>query len=73
LRWHNEGRDDILGRLVIVGEGVDAWFNPTTGAELNKCPFLRKTNLSEKYMCSINDTKPDACRQYKPGECVGCK
>lgn len=73
LRWHNEGRDDILDCLVGIFQGVDAWFHPVTGEELEKCPFLRKVPGKPIYKCRIQDTKPFVCRSYKPGTCVGYK
>lgn len=68
-RWKNEGRCDILRWVVnfeFDGEDAfgDLWINPNTGEEANRCPWLRKLPLKDKYKCRIHDTKPAHCRNY---------
>lgn len=66
-RWRREGREDIL-KYVDIYEfdgktlGGDLWFNPKTGEEMRKCPFLRKRK--GKFFCLIHSTKPEVCREY---------
>ncbi len=60
-RWRNEGRTDILNQLVVDS-------NDPSGQSWkfisNRCPFLRKNELKNKYYCAINDTKPFYCKNY---------
>lgn len=74
LRWHRQGREDILAYLVEDPEipEVDGWFDPATGKRLARCPFLDR-HPNRLTTCTIQDTKPIACSQYKAGRCVGAK
>jgi Fe-S-cluster containining protein len=52
---------------IDVGNGkyiYDIWFNPDTGEEVERCPWLRKLPRQDKYICRIHDVKPKMCRQY---------
>jgi len=66
-RWKREGREDIL-KYVYIFEidgyvlGGDLWFDPRTGRELSKCPFLKRDK--DKMVCLIHDTKPNICREF---------
>lgn len=44
----------------------DIWFCPSTGEQLNRCPFLEiEPNQSkEKYTCAIYPNRPEDCRHY---------
>ncbi len=59
-RWRGEGRQDLLAR---VGEGGALWGDPTTGGDLERCPFLEHTPEGVA-RCAIHATKPDMCRAY---------
>ncbi len=74
LRWHREGRGDILSHLVYdpAELEVDGWFHPETRERLEPCPFLER-NGDGLTACGIQDTKPIACAHYKAGRCVGAK
>lgn len=50
--------------------GGDIWFNPNTGEELDRCPFLRKIRGEKKYRCLIHETKPLVCKDFT---CEGIK
>lgn len=78
LMWEEHGRDDILEWVEEIMPGVyDIWISPRTGDDVNRCPWLRKLPKQEKYICRIQDVKPDICRNYphtlKHGEETGCK
>ena len=40
------------------------WMNPETGAQLERCPWLRKSPNENKYLCDIYFDRPDDCRYY---------
>ncbi|MFT5115354.1 MAG: Fe-S-cluster containining protein [Parasphingorhabdus sp.] len=40
------------------------WFSPTTGKQLERCPWLRKKPNENKYFCRIYHDRPDDCKQY---------
>ncbi len=64
-RWNRQGRLDILGYAWLgtpQGYG-DLWIDVETGEELSYCPFLKKVSRS-KYICTIQDTKPRACKEF---------
>lgn len=47
----------------------DIWFDPDTGTQLTRCPFLEvmpKTDPKHqnKYTCSIYANRPEDCRHY---------
>ncbi|OGW29255.1 MAG: hypothetical protein A2X59_07670 [Nitrospirae bacterium GWC2_42_7] len=80
--WEQAGRSDILACVasIPIGEGsfvYDIWFNSTTGAEAQRCPWLRKLPKMNKYVCRIHDVKPRHCREYpkslKHARKTGCK
>ena len=53
----------------------DLWFNPITGEELHRCPFLRKVRGRKEYRCLIHETKPERCRDFPVvvrTECENC-
>jgi Fe-S-cluster containining protein len=64
-----EGRDDILEWVVPVALGdivfaYDIWMDPETGEDVSRCPWLRKLPNVDRYICCIQDTKPELCRDY---------
>lgn len=59
-RWRKQGRDDLLARVSSYGW---IWMNPETGRVEDRCPFLVRTG-PETAACSIQDVKPDMCRDY---------
>jgi Fe-S-cluster containining protein len=42
----------------------DLWISPVTGEEMNRCPWLRKLPMKEKYKCRIHKVRPEICRGY---------
>ena len=79
--WEKEGRDDILAWVVNVSTDdfpvYDLWISPTTGEEVERCPWLRKLPNKNKYICRIHDVKPKHCKEYprsrKHAKETGCK
>jgi len=58
-RWEDEGRDDIV-ELAWSG---DLWVK-RGHEEAGRCPWLRKLPGKNKYICRIQDIKPDECANY---------
>lgn len=68
-RWEKEKRYDILKYAYVFDFGLrfaDLWISPVTGAELHRCPFIRKVKGSNKVKCEIYETRPQVCRDYQP-------
>lgn len=47
----------------------EIWFDPETGAKLERCPFLElapksKPSAPDSYTCSIYLNRPEDCRHY---------
>ncbi|MBI4792938.1 MAG: hypothetical protein HY789_09510 [Deltaproteobacteria bacterium] len=68
-RCEENNRYDILAWVDIIslGEGhpvYDIWINPTTGDDVGRCPWLRKLPGKNKFICRIQDMKPEHCRNY---------
>lgn len=59
-RWEKENRYDILSHI----QTGELWFNPKTGEELGRCPWLIKLPKQDRYICKIYETKPSHCRAY---------
>jgi Fe-S-cluster containining protein len=59
-RWRKEGRGDLLCRVNRLGW---IWVDPETGQLMDPCPFLQHFR-EEMFLCSIQETKPDICRDY---------
>jgi len=55
----------------------DIWVNPKTGDDAWRCPWLRKLPKQDKYICRIQDVKPEHCKNYpkswEHAEETGCK
>ena len=68
-RWRSQHRQDILSYADIYPlDFADLWFDPRSGRELSRCPFLKKVGR-KKYECTIYDTRPEQCRDWS---CVLC-
>ena len=51
--------------LDYVGDnGFELWVSPETGKEMQRCPWLDKLPIQEKYECQIHDVRPEVCRDY---------
>lgn len=59
-RWRDQGREDLLSRVNRLNW---IWVDPQTKQLLDPCPFLQRI-APDRQICSINDTKPDICRDY---------
>lgn len=46
-----------------VSDG-NIWMNPATGKQLERCPWLRKDDVLNKYTCDIYYDRPDDCKYY---------
>ena len=57
--WENY-RPEIY-RYVVE---ANIWFDPDTGKQLARCPWLRKVPNQNKYSCDIYHDRPDDCRYY---------
>ena len=42
----------------------EIWFDPKTGEQIERCPWLRKLPDQEKYTCDIYYDRPEDCRLY---------
>ncbi|HPR56171.1 MAG TPA: YkgJ family cysteine cluster protein [Deltaproteobacteria bacterium] len=71
-RWKREGRDDIFH--VIENEQAfwagDHFVSARDGRILMCCPFL--TWDGSGAACSIYETRPNVCRNYRPGSSQIC-
>lgn len=67
-RWEAAGRDDILAWVCRMQLGdsfiYDIWMDPETGEDVDRCPWLQELPDARKYVCGIQDVKPDICRDY---------
>jgi len=79
--WEMEGRHDILEWVYSIPLGDedyihDIWIHPKHGY-VERCPWLRKLPKQDKYICQIQDVKPEHCRNYpkskKHADETGCK
>jgi len=50
-----------ISRYVRNGE---LWFDPNTGQQIERCPWLRQESGQEKYTCDIYYDRPEDCRHY---------
>ena len=67
--WEDNDRDDILDWVdaIHLSEDqviYDIWVSPRTGDDVQRCPWLRKLPKQDKYICRIQDMKPEHCRNY---------
>jgi Fe-S-cluster containining protein len=71
-RWKNEGRYDILH---IIDNEHSLWagdhiISSQDGRYIHGCHFLSWDE--EHYSCSIYETRPIVCRNFKPGSSALC-
>ncbi len=81
--WEKNGRYDILAWVMTLvsksgRQTHEIWFNPETGDQATRCPWLRKLPKREAYVCRIHDMKPSRCRDWRPGSRsvaaeIGCR
>lgn len=80
--WDMKGRFDILEWVNSIHLGEehyihDIWINPKIGDDVWRCPWLRKLPKQDKYICRIQDVKPEHCRKYpkskEHAEETGCR
>jgi Fe-S-cluster containining protein len=80
--WRKKARLDILAWVVVTPtnnpfDKYHAWVSPVTGAQVERCPWLRKLPNKNEYICLIQEVKPKHCREYptsrKHAEDTGCK
>ncbi len=65
-RWVRQGRDDILKYASVPplkGYG-DLWIDIKGSEDSAYCPFIKKTG-EDTYICTIHDTKPKVCREFR--------
>ena len=42
----------------------ELWFDPNSGARLDRCPWLIQVPESQVYHCEIYEDRPEDCRHY---------
>ena len=65
-RWISQGRTDILECASVPplwGYG-DLWIDIKGGEGSEYCPFIEKVG-PDKYICTIHDTKPKVCKEFR--------
>jgi len=65
-RWTRQGRWDILryaSEPVLQGYG-DLWIDIKGSENSSYCPFIKKVR-HDKYICTIHDTKPKVCKEFR--------
>ena len=68
-RWQSQGRTDIL-EWVGITKGEDQkpiyriWITPGTNQYTQSCPFIKRGASNDQWVCAIQETKPEICRQY---------
>lgn len=81
-RWQLLDRNDIMERVMIIGcankpDRYRIWIEPGTRQTTPECPWLQCDASNNLYKCTIQDIKPEFCRQYpltrKHAEMTGCK
>lgn len=79
--WKAQGRNDILEWVgVTKGHNQETtyqiWVIPGTNRFAEVCPFLKRGPANEQWVCAIQESKPEICRQYpfsrKHGVMTGC-
>jgi uncharacterized protein len=46
-----------------VSDGM-IWMEPSTGNQIELCPWLRKVEGEHRYLCEIYYDRPDDCKHY---------
>ena len=65
-RWTRQGRLDILRYASVPptqGYG-DLWIAIKGGEESDYCPFIKRVS-GDKYTCTIQNTKPKVCKEFR--------
>lgn len=82
FQWQSLGLDHILQRVLVLDRGTRGvrykiWIEPGTGELSPVCPWLVPTHRKDRFICTIQDVKPEICRQYpltrKHARMTGCK
>jgi Fe-S-cluster containining protein len=82
-RWMAEERQDILKWVGFIFAdkaqteivAYDFPIDPQTDEEPDRCPFLRKLPRQDRYICRIQDTKPENCVRFpldREADGIGC-
>ena len=80
--WQASGRTDILEWVGTVKEAGEItacriWMIPGTNRFADGCPWLKRSDNPNRYICSIHDVRPSICRQYpgsrKHARMTGCR
>ncbi len=80
-RWQRLGRTDILRWVGVINECGQAvacriWMVPGTNRFADACPWLKRGDRPDRYVCTIHDVRPSICRQYpgsrKHARLTGC-
>jgi len=80
-RWREQRRDDILrwvGTVMKAGTVIACriWMVPGTNRFADGCPWLKRGDRPNRYVCKIHDVRPSICRQYpgsrKHARMTGC-
>jgi Fe-S-cluster containining protein len=81
-RWVESGRTDILDWVgTVKQDGVVTacriWMVPGTNRYAETCPWLKRGDNPNRYVCTIHDVRPTICRQYpgtrKHARMTGCR
>ena len=81
-RWRECGRSDILRWVGTVKEegrvvACRIWMVPGTNRFADRCPWLKRGDRPDRFVCTIHDLRPFICRQYpgsrKHARMTGCR
>jgi len=81
-RWVESGRTDILKWVGTVKQDGEVtacriWMVPGTNRYADVCPWLKRGDSPNRYICTIHDVRPAICRQYpgtrKHARMTGCR
>ena len=81
-RWVASNRDDIIPWVGVVRKkgrivACRIWMVPGTNRFADACPWLKRADRPNRYVCSIHDVRPSICRQYpgsrKHARMTGCR
>ncbi|MFP6806528.1 MAG: YkgJ family cysteine cluster protein [Pseudomonadales bacterium] len=60
IDWWENYRPEIFKYV----RGGKIWMDPESGAQLSRCPWLKKLPDQAKYICDIYYDRPDDCKHY---------